>query len=68
MCNSTDNGNFYPGIVKCNNCGHVFADLELSDEQFKKLYSHDYFHGREYSNYKQDKNVLQKILFSDLIY
>lgn len=60
VCNSIDNRKFYPGIVRCSSCDHIFADLELSDEQYNKLYDHNYFHGKEYSNYKQDKKVLQK--------
>ena len=59
ICKSTQNKIIYPGIVKCKNCSHIFADLELSDKEYNSLYDHTYFHGKEYSNYKQDKKVLQ---------
>lgn len=34
--------------------------MSLSPEEFKKLYQHSYFFGEEYSNYLNDKSVLQK--------
>ena len=68
LCNSTDNGNFYPGIVKCNNCGHVFADLELSDEQFKNFIVMTIFMEENTLIINKIKMYSKKILFSDLIY
>ena len=60
ICNKDNNKHIYEGIVKCYDCGHVFANLTLTDLDYKKLYDHSYFHGNEYSNYVSDKKILQK--------
>jgi SAM-dependent methyltransferase len=60
ICGADSPVPFYPGILKCGSCGHVFADTQLSDSALSALYKKDYFFGREYSNYLNDKAVLQK--------
>lgn len=60
VCNSTNAKPFYPGILKCQRCGHVFADLLLSDQELFELYKKDYFFGEEYSDYVADKQIIQK--------
>lgn len=50
----------YPGLLHCRQCTHVFAKTDLSEEEFKKLYGEDYFHGQEYSNYIRDQNNIEK--------
>lgn len=54
----------YPGIVRCNDCGYVYADLELSQHEFEVLYNSGYFKGEEYSDYLADKSIHQRN-FSD---
>jgi len=60
VCKSKENKPLYQGILKCQNCGHVFADLGLSDEELFELYRKNYFFGEEYSDYIADKKVIQK--------
>ena len=60
VCNSTSSVPFYPGILKCQQCGHVVADLQLSDHELFELYKKDYFFGDEYSDYVADKQIIQK--------
>jgi 2-polyprenyl-3-methyl-5-hydroxy-6-metoxy-1,4-benzoquinol methylase len=60
VCNSTKAEPFYPGILKCQQCGHVVADLLLSDQELFELYKKDYFFGDEYSDYVADKKIIQK--------
>ncbi len=60
VCCSKGGGALYPGIVRCSNCGYIFADLDLSQAQFEALYSDRYFAGEEYSNYVADKRVHQR--------
>lgn len=60
VCNSTSSEPFYPGILKCQQCGHVVADLQLSDHELFELYKKDYFFGDEYSDYVADKQIIQK--------
>jgi len=49
-----------PGLLKCGQCNFITADLEVSDEKLKALYSHDYFHGLEYGNYTRDEKIIRK--------
>lgn len=60
VCGSTQAEPFYAGLLKCKRCGHVFADLRLTDEELFQLYSRNYFFGDEYSDYVADKRVIQK--------
>lgn len=48
------------GLVECKTCGFITADCRMSDDDFAKLYTKDYFHGEEYANYVNDKDILQK--------
>ena len=57
-CLSPEIGEFYAGLLKCRKCGHVFADLDLSDDALKKLYSVNYFKGDEYYNYELEESAL----------
>ena len=49
ICYKDNNKLLHEEIVKCHDCGHVFANLTLTDMDYKKLYDHSYFHGNEYS-------------------
>ena len=60
VCDSRDAKPMYPGIIKCKDCGYIYADLNMSQVEFEKLYNSGYFTGEEYSNYLSDKDVLQK--------
>lgn len=60
ICESDCITPLYAGLVKCNDCGHVYAKLSLSDKEAIKLYDAAYFSGNEYNNYLADKQILQK--------
>lgn len=60
VCGSAERKPLYEGIVECRNCGHVYADLQLSDNELFELYRKNYFFGEEYSDYVRDKAILQK--------
>lgn len=47
------------GLVECKSCGFISTDLELTEEQIKKLYSSGYYNGEEYADYIEDKQLLQ---------
>lgn len=49
-----------PGLLECQACGFVSADLDLSSEDLQRIYSHGYFHGEEYFDYLSEKEMLQK--------
>jgi SAM-dependent methyltransferase len=60
VCGSAARTPLYKGIVRCSSCGHVYADLQMSDEEMMELYRKNYFFGEEYSDYLRDKPILQK--------
>ncbi len=60
VCGSAARKPLYKGIVQCSQCGHVYADLAMSDEEMMELYRKNYFFGEEYSDYLRDKPILQK--------
>jgi predicted TPR repeat methyltransferase len=60
VCASADAALLYPGIVRCGECSHAYANLSLTDEQLSDLYRRDYFFGDEYSDYIADRKVLQR--------
>ena len=60
ICNSVKFAKKYININECLNCGHIFADYNLTNNQIKKIYNFEYFNGKEYCNYSNEKNILQK--------
>lgn len=47
------------GLLECETCHFNTADLSISDEELKQLYSEEYFSGKEYGNYLSDKKNIQ---------
>jgi 2-polyprenyl-3-methyl-5-hydroxy-6-metoxy-1,4-benzoquinol methylase len=39
------------GLLRCQICGFVTADLTISSGELQAIYGRDYFHGREYADY-----------------
>jgi 2-polyprenyl-3-methyl-5-hydroxy-6-metoxy-1,4-benzoquinol methylase len=60
VCNHDIAEPLYDGIDRCKNCGHVFANLSLSNDELFKIYQKNYFFGEEYSDYVADKRIAQK--------
>ncbi len=60
ICNHDIAEHLYEGIDRCKNCGHVFADMSLTNDALFKIYQKDYFFGEEYSDYVADKRIAQK--------
>lgn len=63
-CLVCDNKNFEAiynsTLLKCKSCSFVTANLNISEESLKAIYTENYFKGEEYSDYVTDKDVLQK--------
>lgn len=51
---------YQDSLKKCNQCGHVVANHNFSEEEFHKLYKEEYFKGEEYLDYVGDKKIIQK--------
>jgi len=60
ICNSKRSKNLFNEIVKCSDCGHVYAKLKISNEELKKLYKSDYFDTDEYHDYKAEVISIKK--------
>jgi cyclopropane fatty-acyl-phospholipid synthase-like methyltransferase len=57
-------GNFCPsriaGLLECEECKFTTADLFISEEDLRQLYTERYFAGEEYRDYIADRPVIEK--------
>ena len=60
VCDSAVAEPLYAGILRCRECGHVFADLQLSDEQLFELYSERFFTGGEFGDYPASEPYIRR--------
>jgi 2-polyprenyl-3-methyl-5-hydroxy-6-metoxy-1,4-benzoquinol methylase len=49
----------YPGLVRCDECAFLSADLRISDDELRALYGEDYFKGDEYLDYVAEEPSLR---------
>jgi 2-polyprenyl-3-methyl-5-hydroxy-6-metoxy-1,4-benzoquinol methylase len=49
-----------PGLLTCEECKFTTANLTLSEEQLRQLYTAGYFAGNEYRDYVADRSVIEK--------
>jgi len=47
-------------LLRCEACSFTTADLALSEEQLRRLYTERYFAGDEYRDYVADRPVIEK--------
>jgi 2-polyprenyl-3-methyl-5-hydroxy-6-metoxy-1,4-benzoquinol methylase len=59
-CQSTAAAPAYAGLIRCKDCGHTWADIDLPEDQLHRLYGRRYFHGQEYSDYTIERPQLEK--------
>jgi SAM-dependent methyltransferase len=57
LCGGDRFETYCPAVVRCRGCALVFADAELSDQEFADLYGNEYFFGAEYGDYPADRRV-----------
>ena len=50
----------YKALKECQECHHIFADIELDFNEIKKIYSNNYFFGEEYISYIDDEKQIKK--------
>jgi 2-polyprenyl-3-methyl-5-hydroxy-6-metoxy-1,4-benzoquinol methylase len=48
------------GLLTCQDCKFTTADLTISEEQLRQLYTNNYFAGDEYRDYVADRPVLER--------
>ncbi len=47
-------------LLRCQTCGHVYADVEPDTLDLAALYDEDYFHGDEYADYLKDRRSTER--------
>jgi Methyltransferase domain len=61
VCGSTEEAApLYRGILRCRECGYIYADLRMSDEELFALYNEQFFSGAEFSDYAADERFFRK--------
>lgn len=60
VCGGASASTLYEGILRCAACGHVFADMRLTDEELFRLYNEEFFTGAEFSDYASDERYFRK--------
>src|SRR6185295_300484 len=50
----------YPGILKCSECGYVFAEMRLTDEELFAIYNQQFFEDAEFGHYAGDEVFFRK--------
>jgi 2-polyprenyl-3-methyl-5-hydroxy-6-metoxy-1,4-benzoquinol methylase len=48
------------GLLQCETCGFITADVSLSREELERIYSEKYFHGEEYRDYVGEQAIFAK--------
>lgn len=49
-----------PGLLQCQSCSFVTADLKLSPKELENLYDQTYFAGQEYKDYLGERALIEK--------
>lgn len=58
-CSAQAAAPLYKGLLQCQQCTHVWADVRLSNEQLSELYAQNYFRGSEYLDYSKERTALE---------
>jgi len=59
ICGQAQASAWHPGLLKCGNCGYVWADLDFSFDQAREIYAKSYFFGDEYIDYLAESDILK---------
>jgi SAM-dependent methyltransferase len=59
-CRAGEPAPFYGGLLRCTNCRHVWAGVDIRDDELRELYRRNYFFGEEYTDYVADRAALEK--------
>lgn len=60
VCSNPTFGGLYNNmLLKCKSCNFITTNYEISSNEVFLLYNNDYFKGKEYYNYLEDKFVIQ---------
>lgn len=59
-CEGTSHAPHLRGLRRCTDCTHVWADMRLSEDELRALYSENYFLGEEYLDYEKEAPALRR--------
>lgn len=59
-CGGAAHEAYLRGLKRCQECTHVWADMDLSDGELRALYSANYFQGEEYLDYEKEAPALRR--------
>lgn len=59
-CGCGDRSAFLGDLHRCGACGHVWAEIDLSEDALHGLYSAEYFEGEEYLDYAREGPSLRR--------
>ena len=60
MCGGRYGASSLPGLLQCQSCGFITANLRLSREELERLYSAAYFTGEEYNDYLAERDLIER--------
>jgi hypothetical protein len=49
-----------PGLLACVTCSFTTADVSLSEEDLRRMYSASYFAGEEYKDYVSERPLIER--------
>jgi 2-polyprenyl-3-methyl-5-hydroxy-6-metoxy-1,4-benzoquinol methylase len=68
-CGGSDFKSLYKNtLIECKNCSLITANIEIDKETLLNIYNDNYFSGKEYDNYVEDKAGIQDNFYQRLIY
>lgn len=50
----------FRGLLRCPDCGFVWADVRLAPEEVRALYDRNYFHDGEYRDYVAERPAIER--------
>lgn len=60
VCGGTYGRSRLPGLLACELCGFITADVAISFDKLTALYSRDYFSGGEYRDYVAERALIEQ--------
>ena len=60
VCDHDETDRLYDQLLKCKQCGYIWADVEFSKENVIQFYNNNYFFGKEYMDYIKEEQALKK--------
>jgi SAM-dependent methyltransferase len=60
VCGGVYGASHLPGLLQCQSCGFITANLTLSQAELERLYSTAYFTGEEYNDYVAERALIER--------